>query len=317
METLENSKVSPDICPDIRGEEEMTKTIRFAEIVIAVALGVLPSGCSESSDQQPTQPSTQPAKELTLDLGNKVTMKLILIPPGKFMMGSPEGERLKAAEELKRVLKLDEPVAEIVKWMADEGPQHEVTITKPFYMGVYEVTQEQYEQIIGKNPSSFKGVKNPVDTVSWDDAGEFCKKLSAKTGKTVSLPTEAQWEYACRAGTKTRFGYGDNDADLGGYAWDSSNSDSKTHPVGSFKPNAFGLYDMHGNVWERCGDWYAASYANAKNQDPTGPDSGTYRVLRGGGWDGGPLNCRSANRTRISSDARDDSVGFRVAVDLK
>jgi len=199
-------------------------------------------------------------------------------------------------------------------------------------MGVYEVTQEQYEQVIGKNPSIFKGAKNPVENVSWDDAVEFCKKLSQKTGKTVSLPTEARWEYACRAGTKTRFGFGDKDEDLckyGNYCdksntpgrpWqdkDHNDGFDKTAPVGSLKPNDWGLYDMHGNVWEWCSDWYADSYANAKNVDPAGPDSGSLRVLRAGGWDADPQSCRSAGRYWDSPVHRYGFVGFRVAVDLK
>jgi formylglycine-generating enzyme required for sulfatase activity len=287
----------------------MKKSIGVAMIVIAVALGVLPSGCSESSDQHPTQPSTQPAKELTLDLGNKVTMKLILIPAGKYMMGSPETE---AGRD------------------DDEGPQHEVTISKPFYMGVYEVTQEQYEQIMGKNPSILKGAQNPVEYVSWDEAVEFCKKLSQKTGKTVQLPTEAQWEYACRAGSKTRFGFGDKGEDLCKYEncynkpnmnvfpWldDKSHTDGfdKTAPVGSLKPNDWGLYDMHGNVCEWCSDWYGDSYANAKNQDPTGPDSGRLRVHRGGSWRDYPSNCRSADRGWSFPVSLGYNLGFRVVV---
>ncbi len=256
-----------------------------------------------------TLPSAK-EKELTLDLGNNVTMKLALIPAGKFMMGSPETEK---------------------DHTSDEGPQREVTISKPYYLGVYEVTQEQYEQIIGKNPSEFKGMKKPVDMVSWNDAVEFCKRLSRKTGKTVSLPTEAQWEYACRAGTKTRFGFGDKDEDLckygnycdksntDGYSWqdkDHNDGFDKTAPVGSLKPNAWGLYDMHGNVFEWCSDWGAASYANAKNQDPQGPDSGTTRVLRGGCWDCDPQYCRSASRFWITPVDRINGIGFRVAVDL-
>jgi formylglycine-generating enzyme required for sulfatase activity len=234
-------------------------------------------------------------KTLTLDLGKGVTMKLVLIPAGKFIMGSPDSEKDRKA---------------------DEGPQHEVTISKPFYLGVFEVTQEQYEQIIGKNPSNFKGSDNPVESVSWEDATAFCKMLSDKTGRTVRLPTEAEWEYACRAGTRTAHFCGDDASKLGDFAWFNQNSERKTHPVGQRKPNAFGLYDMHGNVWEWCGDWYADSYANAKNQDPTGPDSGTQRVLRGGCWYYIPRGCRSAHRGGLTPDGRNYSIGFRVAVDL-
>jgi len=261
-----------------------------------------------------------PWPETVLDLGNSVQMRLVLIPAGKFMMGSPATEAGRSG---------------------DEGPQHDVTISKPFYMGVFEVTQEQYEQVMGVNPSSFKGAKNPVEMVSWEEAVEFCKKLSARTGKKVMLPTEAQWEYACRAGTTTAFHTGDalkpgqanaafpKTSNPGVWdrimAWLGMSSAQKiiqTTPAGSFPPNGFGLYDMHGNVWEWCSDWHADSYANlpagqagAKNQDPTGPDSGASRVLRGGSWGGDPQLCRSALRFRLTPDYRICDVGFRVAVD--
>jgi len=274
----------------------MTKILGIA--VIGIACWALVAGAAEQATEpssQPsispaTKPSTQPAKELTIDLGNKVTMKLVLIPSGKFMMGSLE-----------------------------DGPQREVTISKSYHMGMYDVTQEQYEQVMGKNPSSFKGAQNPVEQVSFDDAIEFCKKLSQKTGKTVRLPTDAEWEYACRAGSTTRFSYGvDNDySKLVDYAWYQKNSENKTHPVGQKKPNDWGLYDMHGNVWQWCSDWYANSYANANRTDPTGPASGTYRVLRGGGWDSSPGGCRSVNRTGFAPDYRYGIIGFRVVVDLK
>ena len=257
--------------------------------------------------------------ETVLDLGNNVKMRLVLIPAGKFMMGSP-------ATEAGRY--------------SNEGPQHEVTLSKPFYMGVYEVTQEQYEQVMGKNPSALKGARNPVEQVSWDDAAEFCRKLSARTGKKVALPTEAQWEYACRAGTTTAFHTGDalkpgqanavfaQTSKPGVWdrimAWLGMSSGPKTSqpaPAGSFPPNGFGLCDMHGNVWEWCSDWYADSYANlpagqagAKNQDPAGPDSGSQRVLRGGCWIYDPQYCRSAYRRWGNPGNRDDDGGFRVVV---
>ena len=274
----------------------MTKTIGFAMIVTGAAWWVLAAGAAEPPSQPATQPSTQPAKEFTLDLGNKVTMKLVQIPAGKFLMGSPNDEK---------------------GHRGDEGPRREVTISKPFYIGVYEVTQEQYEQVMGNNPSDFKGPTKPVDSVSWDDAVEFCKKLSQKTGKTARLPTEAQWEHACRAGSKTRFCCGDDDDEMSDYAWHFNNGKVGTHEVGQKKPNAFGLYDMHGNIWEWCGDWYANSYANAKNVDPTGPDSGSYRVLRGGSRSGYPDRSRSAVHVGRSPDLRNRDFGFRVALDLK
>jgi len=286
----------------------MTKTIGIVMIVIGAGWWALAAGAASPSTQPAIQPSTQPAKDLTLDLGNNVTMKLALIPAGKFMMGTPDGEKNRPPSE---------------------SPQHEVTISSPVFMGVYEITQEQYEQIIGTNPSEFKGPKNPVETVSWDDAVEFCKKLSQKTGMTVRLPTEAEWEYACRAGSKTRFSFGDKDEDLckyGNYCdksntpgrpWqdkDHNDGFDKTAPVGSLKPNDWGLYDMHGNVWEWCSDWYAYSYADAKSQDPQGPDSGTKRVMRGGSWFLRPWHCRSAHRGDFKPDASHGGLGFRVVV---
>jgi formylglycine-generating enzyme required for sulfatase activity len=147
---------------------------------------------------------------------------------------------------------------------------------------------------------------------------KFCEKLSKKTGKTVRLPTEAQWEYASRAGTKTRFSYGDDNdySHLGEYAWYGANSEAKTHPVGQKKPNPWGLYDMNGNVWQWCADWYADTYADAKVTDPTGPASGTRRVLRGGSRGANARGCRCADRWGVP-DGLSDSSGFRVVVDLE
>jgi formylglycine-generating enzyme required for sulfatase activity len=235
-------------------------------------------------------------KALILDLGNRVTMKLALIPSGKFLMGSRKDENGRSD---------------------DEGPQREVTISKPFYMGVFEVTQEQYEQVMGQNPSRFKDAAKPVEMVSWEDADKFCKKLSEKTGRPVALPTEAQWEYAGRAGSKTRFCFGDDEKQLTDYARYGQSGDAGTAAVGGRKPNAWGLHDIHGNVWEWCADWYTSSYANAQEKDPAGPAKGTYRVLRGGGWANTPLDCRSAIRYRYTPDYRIGDLGFRVAVDLK
>jgi formylglycine-generating enzyme required for sulfatase activity len=163
-----------------------------------------------------------------------------------------------------------------------------------------------------------------VETLGWDDAVAFCKALSDKTGMTVSLPTEAQWEYACRAGSTTRFGFGDDDEKLADYAWYTENSSDnikpvgrKSHAVGGKKPNDWGLYDMHGNVHQWCADWYG-SYANAKTVDPQGPDSGKERILRGGSWGNRAKDCRCAARGKDDPDNRGcDGYGFRVAVNVK
>ena len=259
---------------------------RWAVVLAVVALLGAP-GCISKRE---------PPEELNLDLGGGVTMKLVLIRPGKFMMGSPDSEQVRSK---------------------DEGPQHEVTISKPFYMGVTEVTQAQYEAVMGTNPShlDFKGATNPVDTVSWNDATEFCKKLSEKTRQSVRLPTEAEWEYACRAGTATAFSFGDADSALGHYAWYSANSGNTTHPVGQKKPNAWGLYDMHGNVWEWCADWHG-DYPKGAVTDPQGPASGEYRVLRGGSWSRDSGDCRAALRYGYGPDYRSSSFGFRVVVSV-
>jgi formylglycine-generating enzyme required for sulfatase activity len=226
-------------------------------------------------------------KESQLDVGDGVTLDVVLVPNGEFEMGG-----------------------------SDEKPVHTVTITKPFYMGKYEVTQEQYEKLMGNNPSFFKKEpKNPVDQPSWFDAETFCQKLSKKTGKTVRLPTEAEWEYACRAGTTTKYNFGDNETALGEYAWYHGNAGNTTHQVGKKKPNAWGLYDMHGNVWEWCQDWYD-EYQAGSTSDPAGPANGGARVLRGGSWDEIEPDCRSVCRNPHYPDDRRNTRGFRVLVDV-
>jgi formylglycine-generating enzyme required for sulfatase activity len=198
---------------------------------------------------------------------------------------------------------------------SDEGPQHRVRITKPYYVGKYEVTQAQYLLVMGMTPGKFKGSDRPVEAVTWNDATEFCRRLVHQTGKTVRLPTEAEWEYACRAGSTTRFCFDESDGPLGDYAWYISNSGRKTHPVGGKRPNAWGLYDMHGNVWEWCADWYDEGYyANSPRENPSGPTNGDSRVLRGGGWYGNGNNCRTAYRHWNGPTNRNYNIGFRVVV---
>jgi formylglycine-generating enzyme required for sulfatase activity len=258
-----------------------------------LGLGPTSAPASQPAPPRSALPATQPARTLTLELGKGVTMKLIQIPPGKFVMGSPDNEAGRTKHE---------------------GPQREVTITNPFYLGVYDVTQEQYEAVTGENPSKFKGPTNPVEMVSWDDAADFCKKLSEKTARKVRLPTEAEWEFACRAGSKTCYFFGDDAKQLGDYAWFAGNSNSRTHPVGLKKPNAFGLYDMLGNVFQWCGDWYAEDYyGKGENVDPQGPADGSIHVLRGGSWINIVTCCRPADRGIYLPVGR-SLYGFRAAV---
>ena len=234
------------------------------------------------------------------DLGNGIYLDMTYIPGGTFLMGSE-----------KRIY-------------SNEKPQHQVKIP-PFWMGKYAVTQEQWQAIMGNNPSGFKGAKRPVEQVSWNECQEFCQTLSQRTGKAYGLPSEAQWEYACRAGTTTPFHCGETiTSDLANYDGDTYADEGKgvyckqTVEVGSFPPNAFGLYEMHGNVWEWCGDGWHDSYAskpeNIKNDGSiiwlTSNDSTC--VIRGGSWNNFPRNCRSADRDWNYPDFRYSSDGFRV-----
>jgi formylglycine-generating enzyme required for sulfatase activity len=204
--------------------------------------------------------------------------------------------------------------------MGEGADAHQVTLTKPFELGVYEVTQEQYEKVmVGTTPSRIKGSQNPVENVSWNDAVEFCRKLSElpgekKAGYVYRLPTEAEWDYACRAGTTTAYSFGDSESELGDYAWHYKNSRDTTHPVGGKKPNPWGLYDMHGNVSEWCQDWHG-SYPSGSVTDPTGAASGSSRVLRGGSFLNLSSGVRSANRYNNQPDTRHNTygVGFRPA----
>jgi formylglycine-generating enzyme required for sulfatase activity len=239
-----------------------------------------------------------PPMKTTLDLGGGVKLELVLAPAGKFVMGSPNTE---------------------AKRSKNESPQREVAISKAFFIGAYEVTQEQFESVMGVNPSKFKGARNPVENVNWDEAVKFCQKLAAKTGKTCRLPTEAEWEYACRAGSKTAYCNGDDAEGLKKVGWCSYDgkwgSAKTTKPVGSFQPNAWGLYDMHGNVWEWCSDWYAETYSGAGDTDPHGPPEGKFRVIRGGVWNDFPYDCRSAKREWRDPAKRTNGFGIRVVME--
>jgi formylglycine-generating enzyme required for sulfatase activity len=236
----------------------------------------------------------RPKESLLLDLGEGVEMEFVLIKPGKFMMGDPDGD-------------------------LGEKPVHEVRITRPFYLGKYKVTQRQWEVVMGNNPSYFKGPRNPVENINWEEAQTFLQKLNerlAHTGLKFRLPTSAQREYACRAGSTTRYSFGDNAEELDQYAWYRRNSDGRTHPVGEKKPNAWGLYDMHGNTWEMCLDWFddqSDYYGQSPTDDPQGPAFGAFRVIRGGSWSASPARCGSGRRYPCNMQVRINNCGLRVA----
>ena len=234
----------------------------------------------------PRKPSNTPAPTASSsfieDLGSGVKLELVRVPGGSFQMGSNNGSD-------------------------DEKPVHQVTVS-PFAIGKYEVTQAQWQAVMGHNPSNFKGDDLPVENVSWDDAQEFCRTLSQRTAQSYRLPTETEWEYACRAGPT-----GDYAGNLDAMAWYDKNSENKTHAVGQKQPNAWGLYDMHGNVWEWCADWYEGSYyGQSAAADPPGPTSGSLRVGRGGGWVNTAAGCRSAFRYASSPGNRGGNLGFRL-----
>jgi formylglycine-generating enzyme required for sulfatase activity len=233
---------------------------------------------------EPGQPWTIPELNLTL----------MPIAAGTFTMGDESGD-------------------------ADEKPLTRVTLTQPFWFGKTEVTQREWQAVMDGNPSNFQGENLPVEKVSWDEAMEFCQKLTAREraadrmpeGYAYTLPTEAQWEYACRAGTA-----GDYAGNLADMAWCSENSGKTTHAGGAKRANAWGLHDMHGNVWEWCADWYADKLPGGAVRDPTGAASGSDRVNRGGGWVDAAVHYRSANRGRDSPGVRFNDLGFRLALSV-
>jgi len=248
-----------------------------------------------------TVPATT-ANEETIMLPGNVPLEMVWIEPGTFMMGSKFSPQETASRFCGKA-----------EFFEDEHPQHKVRITQGFWMGKYEVTQAQWQTVMGNNPSRFKGDRNPVESVSWNDCQEFVIKLGQKAGAAFRLPTEAEWEYACRAGSTTAYCFGDDASRLGDYAWYDDNSGKQTHPVGQKKANAWGLYDMHGNVWEWCEDWYHADfYSKSPERDPLNTSTGDNRVLRGGSWYISAGYCRSANRGRDCPTDTFSSLGFRV-----
>jgi formylglycine-generating enzyme required for sulfatase activity len=253
---------------------------------------------------------------LTVDLGRGVKMEFVRIPAGEFDMGSPGSDQ-----------------------DANDGekPQHHVQITRAFYLGRYPVTQAQYAALTGSNPSYFSAIghgrervqgldtrPHPVESVAHSDAEQFCRRLTeqhGQRGRRFTLPSEAEWEYACRAGSRGRYAFGDDADRFAEYAWYRKSAGGRTHQVGTCQPNAWGLLDMHGNVWQWCADWYADGYYKECAKEPTtvdpkGPSGGQLRVLRGGSWNDCARFCRAAYRSRNDAAIHHSDVGFRVCLRL-
>jgi len=248
-----------------------------------------PEAATQAKTELAAAPVHEPGEERTFD-----GIEFVWIPPGTFLMGSPEHEQAPA----------------------DEKPQHRVTLTQGFWLGKYEVTKAQWKNVMGSEP--WKGKQYIIDdpdsaavVVTWDAAQEFARRL----GSQYRLPTEAEWEYACRAGTTSAFYFGDDPSPIGEYAWYSKNArdggEKYAHKVGMKKPNAWGLYDMHGNAWEWCQD-FDASYPEGPVTDPTGPGNGLVRIIRGGSWSHGASKCRCANRNRYIPENAVSNHGLRV-----
>ncbi|MEI6083164.1 MAG: formylglycine-generating enzyme family protein [Verrucomicrobiota bacterium] len=245
---------------------------------------------------------------------NSIGMKLVLIPAGEFLMGTMEGEKEQIAREKNPQLRVQRTQPFFAWRDGKEFPQHKVRISRAFYLGDTEVTQGQWKAIMGSNPSDFKGDDLPVEHVTWRACVTFAQKLSEKEGKKYRLPTEAEWEYACRAGSTTAYYFGDDPALLGEYEWFAANSQGKTHPVGEKKPNAWGLYDMQGNVKEWC-DGYFGEYPKETVTDPTGGEEGE-RPVRGRDWSNTVTGkCRSAYRSSHDPSYGTNIQGCRVMMD--
>ncbi|MCK4871783.1 MAG: formylglycine-generating enzyme family protein [Phycisphaerales bacterium] len=248
------------------------------------------------SPDQPAEPLAMPSNPAHGDrLTNSIGMGLMYIEPGTFMMGSPEEGVSIGGREM----------------------EHRVTLTKGFYMGVTAVTQAQWRAVMRSNPSHCQGDALPVERISWREAVMFCELLGQREGVTYRLPTEAEWEYACRAGTTTAYCFGEGSEWLGRCAWYAWNSGHESHAVASKQPNAWGLHDMHGNVWEWCQDWYDPDYyRRSPAEDPVNTEARTFRVLRGGGWFNWPGACRSASRSGGMPDYLSVLNGLRVCLDV-
>lgn len=296
------ASASEVVSDDIRINLSSEENVRGGIIQLIRKLLGEKSSTGDTSSQQPQgnygysngygqqQPIYQQRSQNYTETVEGINMQMVYVEGGSFIMGATEEQSGDAD--------------------SDESPSHRVTLDS-YYIGAFEVTQAQWRAIMGNNPSYFTGDNNPVEKVSWHDAQAFCQELSNLTGRTYMLPTEAQWEYAARGGNKSRKNKYSGSFAIDVVAWYTSNSGSKTHPVGGKRANELGLYDMSGNVWEWCNDWYG-SYSSSPQTNPTGPSSGQYRVVRGGSWGDDVSYCRVSSRGGSTPSGVGNSGGFRV-----
>jgi len=266
-------------------------------VLLLLGLVVLLISCSKSEKNY--EGDTLPAKAGDT-FTNSIGIDFLPVAPGEFIMGEATREECDTCNAA-----------------ADETPRHPVTISKSFLIGRFEVTQKQWLAVMDQNPSKFKGPNRPVENVSWQNVRLFIYALNTreKTDK-YRLPTEAEWEYAARAGTNEAYYFGDNPNALGKHAWHVINSGGKTRPVGIKDPNPWGVYDIYGNVFEWCQDWYGKGYyAKSPSVDPYGPSSGRAKVRRGGGWSSSPRICRSSDRDSFPPDTPSSNTGFRLLME--
>ena len=249
---------------------------------------------SSSNNSSGSSSMASGSNTISIPVKDGISIEMVKVEAGTFMMG--------ATSEMK------DPYD-------DEKPVHQVTLTNDYYMGKYEVSQALWEAVMGSNPSEYKGDNLPVETVSWNDCQEFISKLNSMTGRKFRLPTEAEWEYSARGGKKSRSYQYSGSSNISGVAWYDGNSGSKTHPVGTKQANELGIYDMTGNVWEWCSDWYGF-YSSSSQTNPTGADSGSSRVFRGGSWYGNARYCRLSFRDCTPPDCRGYNLGLRLALSV-
>ena len=269
------------------------KSVMISEGQTASISGTLSSNTASSSNGYASSSSVSSGSNvISIPVRNGITIEMVKVEAGTFMMGA---------------------TSEMQKPWYDEKPVHQVTLTNDYYMGKYEVTQNLWKAVMGRNPSKFKGDDLPVEKVSWDDCQEFISKLNSMTGRKFRLPTEAEWEYAARGGKKSRGYQYSGSSKMSEVAWYTANSGSKTHPVGKKQANELGLYDMTGNVLEWCQDWYG-SYVSSSQTNPTGAFSGFFRVFRGGSWYGNAGNCRSSCRDSYNPGNRNFDLGLRLVL---